>query len=212
MYYLTILCKHMFYFQAKLSNQIYFTIFHLLVLTTMLDGRQVVPYHTMIHKPIYPSWIPQNTRPACTPGTSKTNPSLSYQGVQVPIQTWTLSPHSWVLDLVWRLDLHHPRLQLVGPERARTHDKRATSLPALISKYVLRIISLSGRSSIDTGGTNATRASLGYLTKSKSKSKVWSHPVSNYYPYIFHVIVTIIYFLSLASDMQSLDFYRSPVA
>ena len=30
----------------------------------------------------------------------------------------------------------------VGPERAGTHDKRATSLPTPISKYVLRIISL----------------------------------------------------------------------
>jgi hypothetical protein len=55
-----------------------------------------------------------------------------------------------------------------GVERAGTHDKKVTSLPALISKYVLRIIVYdlttihsNGRSSIDIGGTNTTRASLG---------------------------------------------------
>jgi hypothetical protein len=36
----------------------------------------------------------------------------------------------------------YPRLQSVGPERARAHDKRVTSLPAPISKYVLGIINL----------------------------------------------------------------------
>jgi hypothetical protein len=30
----------------------------------------------------------------------------------------------------------------VGPEKAGTHEKRVTSLPALINKYVLDIISL----------------------------------------------------------------------
>jgi hypothetical protein len=36
----------------------------------------------------------------------------------------------------------YPRLQSVGPERARAHDKIVTSIPAPISKYVLGIIDL----------------------------------------------------------------------
>jgi hypothetical protein len=36
----------------------------------------------------------------------------------------------------------YPRLQSVGLERAGAHDKRVTSLPAPISKYVLGIINL----------------------------------------------------------------------
>jgi hypothetical protein len=39
-----------------------------------------------------PSWVPKNTRLACTSGTSKTNPFYSCQGVQVPVEARTLSP------------------------------------------------------------------------------------------------------------------------
>jgi hypothetical protein len=51
----------------------------------------------------------------------------------------------------------YPRLQSVGPKRAGTHNKRVTSIPAPISKYVLGIINLwhdqgpcNERSLIDT--------------------------------------------------------------
>jgi hypothetical protein len=46
------------------------------------------------------------------------------------------------------------------------------------------------RSLIDVGGTNATRASLGLSNQVHIQFQVQSHPVSNYYPYIIHVIVT----------------------
>ena len=58
-----------------------FTIFHIPVLTMVLDHSQVIPYYTMIREPMYPSWVPQNTRLAGTPGLSKTNQPLSCQGV-----------------------------------------------------------------------------------------------------------------------------------
>jgi hypothetical protein len=45
------------------------------------------------------SWVPKNTRLACTPGTSKTNPFYSCQGVQVPVQARTLSPQHCRPDL-----------------------------------------------------------------------------------------------------------------
>jgi hypothetical protein len=47
---------------------------------------------TAIHESMYPNWVHKNTRPAYTPGTNKTNSFHSYQGVQVPVQTWTPSP------------------------------------------------------------------------------------------------------------------------
>ena len=92
---------------------------------------------------MYPSWVPRNTCHVCTPGTNKTNPFHFYQGVQIPIQIWTPSPHTWDLVLVWCLDLHLslPSNQSVR-KRFGTHDKSVTSLPAPISKYVLWIISL----------------------------------------------------------------------
>ena len=96
----------------------------------MINHRQAVPDRPAIRESMAPAGYPKNTCPVCTLGTSRTNPSLSYQGVQVPIQTWTPSPHTWVLDSVWCLDIHHPRLQSVSLERDRTHDKRATSLPS----------------------------------------------------------------------------------
>ena len=50
------------------------------ILTTVLDHSQVVPYHKAIREPMYPSWVPRNTRLACTLGINKTNPFHSYQG------------------------------------------------------------------------------------------------------------------------------------
>ena len=45
-------------FKQVVSNQNHFTIFHLPVLTMVLDCRQVVPNHLVIREPIYPSWVP----------------------------------------------------------------------------------------------------------------------------------------------------------
>ena len=68
------------------SNQNHFTIFHILVLTLVLDHSQVstILKETAIHKLMYPNWVPQNTRLACAPCTNKTNPFHSCHGVQVP--------------------------------------------------------------------------------------------------------------------------------
>jgi hypothetical protein len=53
-----------------------------------------------------PAGYPKNTRLACTPGTSETNPFHSCHGFQVPVQTWTLSPHAWGPASMRCLDLH----------------------------------------------------------------------------------------------------------
>jgi hypothetical protein len=92
---------------------------------------------------MYPSWVPQNARLICTLGTNKTNRFHSYQGVQVPVQTGTLSPQHQRpgLSVVLRPPPNNPPIT-VGSERAETHNKRVTSLSVPISKYVLVIISL----------------------------------------------------------------------
>jgi hypothetical protein len=83
-----------------LSNQNYFIIFHVLVLTTVLDHSQVVTIPKMvIRESMYPNWVPRNTLLICIPGTDKTNPFHSCQGIQVPIQTWALSPRHLRLGL-----------------------------------------------------------------------------------------------------------------
>ena len=64
----------MLLFKQVVNNQNYFTIFYISILTMVLDRSQAVPYHTVIHEPMYPSWVPQNTRPVYTLGTNKTNP------------------------------------------------------------------------------------------------------------------------------------------
>ena len=144
----------MCYFQAcgKQSEPFYHLSFP--VLTTVPDCRQVIPDYPMIRESMCPAGYPKNTRPTCTLGTSRTNPPLSYQGIQVPVQTWTPSPHSWLLDSMWCLDLHHHRLKSVSSERARTHDKRATSLP-----YTHTQVCAQDNKSVTCLASNATTGS-----------------------------------------------------
>jgi hypothetical protein len=93
-----------------------------------------------IRESICPVGCSEDTHLACTLGTSKTSPFHSYQGVQVPVQAQTLSPHIAGPASVWCLDLLNPiyiTTLKAGPKRDGTHNKRETSLPASISKYML---------------------------------------------------------------------------
>ena len=80
-YYLAILCKHCSTFKQELSNQFHFITFHLSFLTTVLDPKQAVPDCPTICESMPPAGYLKNTSPACTPGTSRTNPSPSCHGV-----------------------------------------------------------------------------------------------------------------------------------
>ena len=86
-HYLTILCKHLYYFQVGgKQSDFLFSIFHLSssVLTTVLDTKQAIPDCPAIHESMPLAGCPENTRPACTPGTSRTNQSLSSSGCSGP--------------------------------------------------------------------------------------------------------------------------------
>ena len=90
-----------------------------------------------------PVGYPKNTRPAYTPGTSRTNPLPSCHGVQVLIQTGTPNPRPWVPDSVRCKDLLHQKKlwQSVRKESEPTIREQQV-FQAPIHKYVLGIINL----------------------------------------------------------------------
>ena len=150
-------------FKQELSNQFHFITFHLPVLTTVLDPKQAIPNCLAIHESMPPVGYPENTRPACTPGTSRTNPSPSCPGCPGPRPNLDSKP-----------PLLSPKLSAMqGPppspppisqsEKRRIHDKRATSLPCAHTQVCARdnksVTCLDGlcndRSLIDTDRENS---------------------------------------------------------
>jgi hypothetical protein len=116
-----LLCKPLAYNQAGLSNQNHFSIFQLLVLTTMLERSQAVPSRRNDYSRInVPSWVPKNTHLACTLGTSETNPFYSCHGFQVPIQTWTPSSRTWGPTSMRCLGLHLSPPPISWPKKSRS--------------------------------------------------------------------------------------------
>ena len=123
------------------SNQISFSIFHLSssVLTTMLNHRQAVPDRPAIRESMPPARYPENTRPAYTPGTSRTNPSLSCPGCPSPRPNWDSKPPPLSPGLSAVQGPANPKTALkVSPERVESHDKRVTSLPCAYTQVCAR--------------------------------------------------------------------------
>ena len=139
------LCKHMFYFQAggKQLDFLFNSIFHLLVLTTVLGLWQPVPDFPAIRESMPPAGYPKNTCPACTQGTSRTNPSPSYPGCLGPRPNWDSKPPPLSPELSAVQGPPNPKITLtVGPERAGSMIREQQVFQATIPKYVLRITSL----------------------------------------------------------------------
>ena len=82
-----------------------------------------------IHEPMCLARSPENTRPACTPGRSRTNPSLPCPGCQGPRPNLDSKPPlpSPGLNVVQGPPPSLPPINRFG--KSRIHDKRATSLP-----------------------------------------------------------------------------------
>jgi hypothetical protein len=73
--------------------QNYFFIFQPPVLTTMPERSQAVPScETIIRESMCPAGYPENTRLACTLGTSETDPFHSCHGFQVPSKLGLQAP------------------------------------------------------------------------------------------------------------------------
>jgi hypothetical protein len=78
------------------------------VLTTVPDRSQAVPSRRNGDSRInMPSWIPRKTHASLAPqAQARPTCSTAVTGFQVPIQTWTLSSHTWGPASKWCLDLH----------------------------------------------------------------------------------------------------------
>jgi hypothetical protein len=90
-----------------------------------------------------PSWVPRKTHASLAP-QAQARPTYftPVTGSRSPSKLGLLAPTLEARPQCGAKTSTYPHLQSVGPERARAHDKRVISLPALISKYVLGIINL----------------------------------------------------------------------
>ena len=82
-------------FKQVVSNHNYFIIFYIPVFTTMLDHSQVVPSHRNGDSRFNVSQlgIPKHT-PRLYPMHKQDQPIPLLSRGLVPVQTWTLSPHT----------------------------------------------------------------------------------------------------------------------
>ena len=121
-----------------MSNQFYFFSFQLSVLTMVLNTRQAVPDRPAIHESMCPARCPENTRPACTPGTSRTNPSLSYPGCPGLRPNLDSKPPHQSPGLSMVQGPPPPPLPISRSKKSRINDKRATSLPCAHTQVCAR--------------------------------------------------------------------------
>ena len=138
-YYQASLYKHLFYFQARVEQSVPFLL--LSTFSSYYDARGKTSHtdSTVIRKSMSPAGYPENTRLACTLGTSSTNPSPFYPGCPGPHPNWDSKP----------LLLSSGLSAVQGPpppkrnpnsrsEKSRIHDKRATSLPSTHTQVLAR--------------------------------------------------------------------------
>ena len=143
---LTILCKHLCYFQAGGKQSEFLFPFHLSSFSSYYDAKHETsrtgfPGDSRINTP---AGYPENTRPACTPGTSMTNPSLSCPGCLGPRPNWDSKPPplSPRLSAVQGPPPPKNKTQTVGPKRAGSTTREQQVFQAPIPKYVLGTIYL----------------------------------------------------------------------
>ena len=120
------------------SNQISFSHLSSSVLTTVLDMKQVVLDRPTIRESMCPAGCPKNTHPACTPGTSRTNPSPSYPRCAGPHPNLDSKP-SLLSPGLSAVQGPPPSLPPISQSRKSwIHDKRATSLPGAHTQVCAR--------------------------------------------------------------------------
>ena len=105
----------------------------------MLNRRQAIPDRPAIHKSMPPAGYPENTCPACTLGTSRTNPSLSCPECPGPRPNWDSKPPPLSPGLS---AVQGPPPPKTNPDsrsgKSRIRDKRATSLPSAYTQVCAR--------------------------------------------------------------------------
>ena len=129
----------MCYFQARVEQSILFLIpFPLTVLTTVLNRRQAVSDNPAIHESMCLAGCPEDTRPACTPGTSRTNPPLSCPGCPGPRPNLDSKPPPLNPGLSAVQGPPPPPLPISRSGKSRIRDKRAASLPCAHTQVCAR--------------------------------------------------------------------------
>jgi hypothetical protein len=140
-----ILCKHLVYNQARVEQiRTISPSFHCQFL---LRCQSVVkPYRhaeMTIRESMCPAGYPKKHTPRLYPQYKQDQPiPLLSRVFRSPSKLGLLAPVLEARPQCGAKTSTYPRLQSVGPERVGAHDKRVTSLPVPISKYVLGIINL----------------------------------------------------------------------
>ena len=120
----------MFYIQARVEQSVIFLLLSSLsVLTTVLNHRQAVPDRPVIRESMCPARCRKNTRLACTPGTSRTNPSLSCPVCPGPRPNLDSKPPLLSPGLSVVQGPPPPPLPISRSGKSQIRDKRAISLP-----------------------------------------------------------------------------------
>jgi hypothetical protein len=125
-----LLCKHLVYNQAGLSKRTISSSFNCQFL---LRCQSVVkPYRhaeTVIHESMCLAGYPEKHTPRLYPRHKQDQPILLLSRVsRSPSKLGLLAPVLEARPQYGAKTSTYPRLQSVGPERARAHDKRVTSL------------------------------------------------------------------------------------
>ena len=129
----------MCYFQAIVEQSILFLIpFPLTVLTTVLNRRQAVPDNPAIYESMCLAGCPETHDPLVPQAQAGLTHHPPVPGVQVPIQTWTPSPHILSPRLSVVQGPPPPPLPISRSGKSRIHDKRETSLPCAHTQVCTR--------------------------------------------------------------------------
>jgi hypothetical protein len=133
--------KHLCYFPARVEQSDSF--FQCLYSSSYYGARVQSSRTVTIRESMCPAGYPEKHTPCLYPRHKQDQPVPLLSRGPGPRPNWDSKPQHCRpgLSVVLRLQTHNPSIT-VGPERAGTHDKRVTSLPTLISKYMLGIISL----------------------------------------------------------------------
>jgi hypothetical protein len=142
---INILCKHLGYNQARVEQ--IRTISSSFNRQFLLWCQSIVkPYcHAgmTIRESMCPAGYPEKHTPRLYPRHKQDQPVFLLSWVsRSPSKLGLLAPSLEARPQCGAKTFTYPRLQSVGPERARAHDKRVTSLFAPISKYLFGIINM----------------------------------------------------------------------
>ena len=137
-YYLCSLYKHLFHFQARVEQSVPFH--HFPSFSSYYDARVKTSRtgSAAIREPMCPAGCPENTRPACTPGTSRTNPSPSCPRCPGPCPNWDSKPPPLSPGLSAVQGPPPSPSPISRSGKSRIHDKRATSFPCAHTQVCAR--------------------------------------------------------------------------